>query len=107
MPMMRNTFSQLTCLYQLALVMGVSVMCGFTESCRARARFAGICSAAMLDGGMAANWEGAVMTREDLLSQCCLGYELQILQVLQGEVWRRSGEVLNKRMHARADWIQP
>lgn len=29
---MRVTFSQLTCLYQLALVMGVSVMCGFLGS---------------------------------------------------------------------------
>jgi hypothetical protein len=32
MPTMRVTFSQLTCLYQLAVVIGVSVMCGFFGS---------------------------------------------------------------------------
>jgi len=29
---MKKTFSQLTCLYQLYLVIGVSVMCGFLGS---------------------------------------------------------------------------
>ena len=34
MPMMKNTLSQLTCLYQLDLVMGVSVMWGLEGSWR-------------------------------------------------------------------------